>query len=225
LRKLLLLDVFAFQDTWWFIHLLQPFFLCVFLVVSGICCTFSRSNARRGLRMLAASAALTLVTWLASAVSGQDFYIFFNVLHVLAVGTLLVAGVERLEKCRGWSAAAVHVFLMALSSALIWLVSLIPDWPGPRSPWLLPFGIVAEGLPGMADYLPLIPWLGFFLLGAMIGRLAYGGRRTLYPGAPAWLTAASRPFEFIGRHSLLIYVLHQPVLLAVLFGLRGLGWL
>ena len=40
---------------------------------------------------------------------------------------------------------------------------------------------------------------------------------------PQWLVYLSWPFGFLGRHSLLVYVLHQPVLLAVLFGLRALG--
>jgi len=52
LRYIFGLDVFAWQESWWFINLLRPLFLNVFLVVSGISSSFSRSNTRRGLRLL-----------------------------------------------------------------------------------------------------------------------------------------------------------------------------
>jgi uncharacterized membrane protein len=225
LRYMLQLNVFAFQETGWFVHLLQPFFLNVFLVVSGICCTFSRNNTRRGLRLLAVALGLTVATSLISYFSQNDFYIFFNVLHVLAVGTLLYAGMTRPERSKGRPLAGIGISLLVLMAVLIWLASLLPYWSGARSAWLLPLGIVPDNMPGMADFLPLIPWLGFFLLGAVIGRLAYAGRKSLFPNPPIWLGRITRPFEFIGRHSLLIYALHQPILLAVLYGLRALGWL
>jgi uncharacterized membrane protein len=92
LRYLFALDVFAFQETWWFENLLRPTFLNVFLLVSGICCTFSRSNTRRGLRLLVVAIGFTAATSIVSWFSGLDFYILFNVLHLLAVGTLLYSG-------------------------------------------------------------------------------------------------------------------------------------
>ena len=223
LRYMLGLDVFAFQETWWFENLLRPVFLTVFLVVSGICCTFSRSNTRRGLRLLAVAVGFTAATSLASLASGIDLYIFFNVLHVLALGTLLYAGLTRPERRRGAVASRTDVALLLLAAILLWLGSLLPHWAGAGSVWLLPFGLLPSGMAGMADYLPLIPWLGFFLVGALIGRLAYASRCSAFPDAPALLLQASRPLEFVGRHSLLVYALHQPLLLAVLFALRAAG--
>ena len=223
LRYLYALDVFAFQETWWFENLLRPVFLNIFLIVSGICCTFSRSNARRGLRLLAFSLGLTAVTSAASWFSGLDFYVLFNILHLLAVGTLLYAALTGAELKWGQRLRRVDVLLLLLAAIIIWLSSLLPHWLPSGSYWLLPLGLYPENVTGMADYLPIIPWLGFFLVGALIGRQAYASRQTVFPGAPGWLLTISRPLEFLGRHSLLIYILHQAVLILILSGLRLLG--
>jgi uncharacterized membrane protein len=223
LRYIIGLDVFAFQESWWFENLLRPVFLNVFLIVSGICCTFSRSNTRRGLRLLSVALVFTVATTIAAQISGEDFYILFNVLHLLALGTLLYAGLTFAERRQDRRLVRVDVILLLLSSVLLWLAALLPHWQGSGSYWLLPLGLLPAGVVGMADYLPLIPWLGFFLVGALIGRQAYTGKQSVIPDAPSWLLTGSRPFGFVGRHSLLIYALHQPALLAILFTLRLAG--
>lgn len=250
LRYLFGLDVFAFQETWWFENLLRPTFLNVFLVVSGICCTFSRSNLRRGLRLLLVAAAVSVVSAILSLTMTIEVYVLFNVLHLLAIGTLLYAGLTRrelaacgqagnsLDPAAPPSAAAagrnqtaagqdprLDVILLVLTAVLLYAGSLIPDlqqrWGGN---WLtLPFGLLPASRPGMADYLPIIPWLGFFLVGALVGRRLYARCQTAFPGAPGWLLSATRPFEFIGRNSLWFYALHQPVLIGLLSGLRALS--
>lgn len=223
LRYLLSLPVFAFQESWWFIYLLQPFFLNVFVIVSGICCTFSKNNTRRGLRLLLVALALSVVTWAASIWTGYDFYIYFNVLHLLSTGILFYALLTRKERKTGHALSRVDVSLSLLSAAIIWGDSFLHLAEGRGSWWLLPIGLPPQMNQSMADYLPLIPWLGFFLTGALIGRTVYRERRTAFPGAPDWILKAGRPFAFLGRHSLVIYILHQPALLAVLFGLRAMG--
>jgi len=75
----------------------------------------------------------------------------------------------------------------------------------------------------MGDYLPMLPWLGFFFVGVIISRIGYRGKQTLFPDSPMAVRNAAKPFEWMGRNSLLIYLIHQPVLLAILFGLRYLG--
>jgi len=225
LRFLLKLDVFAFQETWWFDVLLQPFFLNIFLTVSGISCSFSRSNARRGLRLLLLASALSLVTFLASEWSTLNDYIFFNVLHVLAVGILLYAWITRMERRNRQGKDRVDVVLLIASVLLVWGASWLPvlQNAGYARWWLIPVGLVPEMTRTMTDYMPLVPWLGIFFLGTLIGRRLYVNRQTRFPNAPGWLLSAVMPVEWMGQHSLLIYVLHQPVLLAVLYGLRAAG--
>lgn len=220
LRYLLDLDVFMFQERWWFDALLRPVFLFVFLAVSGVCCTFSRSNARRGLRMALAALAFTLATTAIWRITGMELAIFFNILHLLALGTLLYAG---LEKVCGKKQALFDFILVALSAVLLWSGSILNYVPETDGYWLLPIGILPAGSVGMGDYMPIIPWLGFFLTGAVIGRLFYKSGTTLFSSAPDWLRKVSSPFAWTGKRALLIYIVHQPVLLLILYGLRSLS--
>lgn len=217
LRYLLELPVFAMQETAWFNNFLRPLFLCVFLVISGICCTFSRSNFKRGLRVGAAALVFTAATTIASLITHLDLYIFFNVLHLMAVGTLLYAWITRRDRGKG-----TDVLLVILTAVTIWVGTILPDSPV-NTYLLLPFGMLPASYPGMSDYLPLFPWLGFFLAGTLIGRLRYSDRCTAFPNAPVKLIRTFEPLMFMGRHSLGIYALHQPVLLAILYGLRAFG--
>jgi uncharacterized membrane protein len=80
-----------------------------------------------------------------------------------------------------------------------------------RFDWLLPLGIHTPFYASF-DYFPLLPWLGIFLAGAALGKSAYVAKRSLI--------RRRLPVSFInfaGRHSLLIYILHQPVILGVLY--------
>ena len=81
----------------------------------------------------------------------------------------------------------------------------------------MPIGFTIAGIPSQADYMPLFPWLGIFLLGCVIGRTCYKEKKTLFPSADKTMKAISRPVEFIGRHSLIIYLVHQPVVYGILY--------
>ena len=226
LRYILQIDIFAFLEEAWFLSLLRPFFVAVFLVVSGICCSFSRNNLKRGLRMLAASIALTTVTVTASNLLDTDLAIYFNVIHLVTVGTLLFAAMEWRDRRavakgrREWRLTAS----ILLASTLLYLGTVLPEFQDLASNWLLPLGLPSpENTRGMADYMPLIPWLGFFFIGAALGLILYGGRTTLFPGTPRVLVKTLGPLGFLGRHSLVFYLFHQPVILAILLLLRSAG--
>ena len=63
------------------------------------------------------------------------------------------------------------------------------------------------------DYYPLLPWAGLFLFGVALGKLRLGIQKA-HPGdQPVW----ARPFTAAGRRSLEIYLLHQPVLIGLLW--------
>ena len=78
---------------------------------------------------------------------------------------------------------------------------------------LMPLGIYSESFYS-ADYFPLLPHFGFFLLGAVLGRTVYARKESLLPK----INSRRLPIRFLcfcGRHSLLIYLLHQPILAAL----------
>lgn len=179
----------------------QHFFAGLFIVLSGTSSTLTRSNVRRGLRLLAVSLAVTAVTY----IFDPSEAVWFGILQLLAV-SILIFGVA-FEKARPLTCAAWGVFVLGLSAALHLLKKTVTI----PFDWLLPFGIHSPGYSSF-DYFPLIPWFGIFLIGAALGKSVYAPRKSLLP----WRL----PQTFVnaaGRHSLLIYIAHQPVILAVFY--------
>lgn len=181
--------------------LAQFFFAGLFVVLSGTSGTLSRNNVRRGLRLLAVSLLVSVATYIFDPAST----VYFGILQCLAASMLLY-GVA-FEKagpaaCAVWGAAVIglRAALPAVKQAL-----------AVRSDWLLPFGITGPSFSSF-DYFPLIPWLGIFLIGAALGKTVYASKRSLLP----W--RLPRTFvNFAGRHSLLIYIVHQPLIMGVLY--------
>ena len=76
----------------------------------------------------------------------------------------------------------------------------------------------------MPDYRPLLPWFGVVLIGLFFGKVLYArGKRVL--NLPRSTPALARPLAPLGRNSLFIYMVHQPVLIALLaiFGIIQFG--
>jgi uncharacterized membrane protein len=183
----------------------QYFFAGLFVVLSGMSSTLSRNNVRRGLKLLAVSLAVTVATYIFDPSS----VVFFGILQCLAFSMLIYGAA--FEKTGPASCAAWGAFVIGLGAALPALKKALAV----RFDWLLPFGIHSPSYSSF-DYFPLIPWFGIFLVGAALGKFAYASKRSLLP----WRL----PVTFVniaGRHSLLIYIVHQPVIMGVLYVLGG----
>jgi uncharacterized membrane protein len=181
--------------------LAQYFFAGLFVVLSGISSTLSRGNIRRALKLLAVALLVTAATF----VFDRSSTILFGILHCLAVCILIYGLVP--EKAGALACAAAGAAVIGLGVVLHVVLKGVPI----RTDWLLPFGIHSPALSSF-DYFPLFPWLGIFLIGAALGKSLYAARRSLIP--------VRLPATFVniaGRHSLLIYIVHQPVILAVLY--------
>jgi uncharacterized membrane protein len=179
----------------------QYFFAGLFIVLSGTSSTLTRSNLRRGLKLLVVSIAVTVVTYFFEPSSA----VWFGILQLLAFSILIFGAA--FERARPVTCMVCGVFILALGAAL----HLLKRGMTIRFDWLLPFGIHSPEYSSF-DYFPLIPWLGVFLIGAALGRSVYAPRQSLLP----WRL----PQTFVnaaGRHSLLIYIVHQPVILGILY--------
>ena len=157
---------------------------------------------RRGLWILAYGMALTVI----SLALGMGV-IAFGILHVIGVSVILAYPLLRFRLPNLF----LGLFLIAIGAYMM------AQDVSSETPWLLPFGVVPEN-PIMPDYSPLLPWFGVVLVGLFVGNVVYGGGKR-----PAGLTekapAATRPLVPLGRNSLFIYLIHQPVLVALLTGL------
>jgi len=179
----------------------QYFFAGLFVVLSGISGTLSRSNVRRGLKLLAVSLAVSVATYVFDPSSA----IYFGILQCLAISMLIYGAA--FEKAGPVVCAAWGALVIGLGAALPFLKRALAV----RFDWLLPFGIHSPSFSSF-DYFPLIPWFGIFLIGSALGKSVYASRRSLLP----W----PLPVTFVnaaGRHSLLIYIVHQPVIMGILY--------
>jgi uncharacterized membrane protein len=151
--------------------------------------------------IVAAATAITVATWYAF----PNSFIFFGILHCIAAATLLATPFIRKP---AWMAALIGAFIFALPFAFRAPFFDQPIW------WWTGLGTYD---PPSNDWRPFFPWVAFGLFGlaAMQAGLARG--------LPQWLVdwrahnPLSRLLVFGGRHSLAVYLVHQPVFLAILF--------
>lgn len=174
----------------------------IFLLLSGICVTLGSHPVRRGLIVLVCGLLFSAVTAGMYLLNFADrsLIIYFGVLHCLGCCMLLW---PLLRKLPNWPMAVLGVLIVTVGLYFNECVSV-------TFPWLIPFGLFPSNL-STSDYFPLLPNLGFFLIGAVIGRTLYARKTTLFPRVNA-RNILIRFLTACGRHSLWIYLLHQPVL-------------
>lgn len=178
----------------------------LFLLLSGICVTLGKRSVRRGLIVLGSGLLVSAVTfgmWKFFSYQ-KGIIIYFGVLHCLGVCMMLYP----LFKKSHWGVLlGVGAALVAAGFALMRVTFSFP--------WLIPLGLRPERFQS-SDYFPLLPYFGFFLLGAALGKTLYRNQTSLLPkGNPNNLIV--RFLTGCGRHSLWIYLLHQPVLSGLLY--------
>jgi uncharacterized membrane protein len=134
---------------------------------------------------------------------GNEFVVF-GILHMQGVVMLIAALAILLpvgaSAALGLVAIAIGLYLNTLS---------VPY------PWLIWLGITEQGR-GMVDYYPLLPWGGFALLGVALGMVVYRSGAALVGTTPLTTLLPIRALRFLGRHSLPIYLIHQPLILGLL---------
>ena len=159
-----------------------------------------RAFVTRLVRIVAAALLITIATWFAF----PDSFIFFGILHSIAAASVIGLIFLRLPALVTLAAAcAILVAPFYLRSALFDMPALW--WVG-----------LSKTLPRSNDYVPLLPWLAPFLAGMAMTQLAL---------AAGWLEklrgATDRGWKIAlataGRHSLAIYLLHQPLLFGLVF--------
>jgi uncharacterized membrane protein len=160
----------------------------------------------RGGKILGLGLMITVATYF---FIGRGFVIF-GILHLLGLSIILAYPFLRFNR-----------WLSLLAGLLVIAAGVMVDPLVVAYPWLVWLGIKQQGL-YMVDYYPVLPWFGLALLGIFAGYTLYpqGVRGFSLPNPAAFLPV--RALRFLGRHSLLIYVVHQPILIGLLIAL-GFG--
>lgn len=174
--------------------------VAAFVAIAGLSMHLAKLQGKdgvaRGMKIFLLGLAVTAVTfWFI-----PEAFVSFGVLHLIGfsiiLASLLAAGLP-----------AASLFFLSLAVIVLGFASA---GAVVETPWLFWLGFPPQGFQSV-DYEPLIPWFGVFLFGLAVGKAAFNKKSR---PSPAPLLA--KPLCFLGRHSLAIYLLHQPLLVAAL---------
>ena len=197
----------------------------MFIFLVGVSLTLSHSKAiemnmtkremclkyiKRGARIFSWGLAITLITWMFL----KDGVVVFGILHFIGVSVILAYPFLRLRP---------HNLLIGtgIIFAGVYLSDLVFDFP-----WLLWIGLKPHGFYSL-DYFPLFPWFGVTLFGIFVGNSLYPNCKRNFDLKDHTGYLAIRSFCLLGKSSLLIYLIHQPILIALLYllGFMDIGLL
>jgi uncharacterized membrane protein len=199
-----LIDGFAFHPVWLaFGRLLAGTFM--FLVGVSLVLAhrkglkFSRF-VRRVTMIGAAAISISLVTWIAF----PQTYIFFGILHAIAVSSLF--GVLFLN---------LPALLSLISGTGLLILPQFVKLELFNTRWLAWIG-VSSSPPPSNDFVPILPWAGLTLIGIFLAKIIYNKNGDSRSFPDLHNTKLTRILSWMGRNSLLIYLVHQPLLLVII---------
>jgi len=187
-----------------------------FILLVGISLTISYNRTRmqksgkalyrkylaRGMRIFSLGLLITLVTWI--FLPGGT--ILFGILQFIGVSIILSFLLVEHPKM-------ALILSLALVSAGAYLQNFTFNFP-----WLLWLGFPPSDFYTF-DYFPLLPWLGVTFLGIFLGNLFYPRGTRRFKIKEGYNFFLAKNLCFLGRHSLIAYLVHQPILILVLWTL------
>ncbi len=199
------LEEYGYSDQlhWW---TLATIVAGSFLFLTGASLYFAHSEeirwrlwGRRLVIIVLAALAITVATRFVT----PESYVFFGILHMIAIASIACLAFLRSP---WWlaAAAAAAIFLIDEFIAVEWLNAFALSWLG--------LGSVA---PVTSDFRPVFPWLAPALLGLGAAKVCHQAGWLPVLATPRFEGRSGSIVRLIGRHSLVYYLLHQPVLFAL----------
>lgn len=210
-----------------------PIAVATFVLLCGISTGLSRNNLLRGLRLFAVAYAITFVLTFSDLVFYTRMAINFGVLHTLAYSILiytLTTGNSSKIKLFNHDDVTITLQEVMLSVMAICAICVTIGYSVPlKSDSLFPvydsigkvsfsqyyhFALgIKRDLLLSTDYIPLLPWLGVFCIGCILSIRLYPDKKSLFESRNSLSTSF---ISKIGRKSLLVYIVHQPIIYLVL---------
>ena len=180
--------------------------LFIFPAGVALAIAYSRGKAMsgfmlRGLKLFGLGMVITLLSWLVI----PEEYVQFGILHFFGIAFILAPFFLRFRYVNlilGVALMALGLYLLAnwIYVDFRWLL------------WLMPYSFRT------LDYWPLVPWFGLFLLGMFAGKMLYpDGHRGF--NIPEISNPVASAVMLLGRHPLLVYIVHLPILVGILLAL------
>lgn len=181
----------------------------IFLCLIGVCCSFSRNNLKRGLKLFIGAMILTGATFVMSLVmQDRDITITFSVLHCAALALFLIGILEKFTKNK-WVYWAISI-VMIVFGLIFYKDANFESYKNSNFFQMLLDQILGTKQYG-ADCMPFLLYGGQVFVGVFIGKLFYEKRESLIKK-----DYSNNVVTFIGRHSLSMYILHQVVIFLLL---------
>ncbi len=172
----------------------------IFLVGVSLALVYYRKNFgfldyfKKGSIVFGFGLLITLITWLFI----REGTIIFGILHFIGISIILGSLFLRFKELN-------LVFGGILIGLGFYIKNFVVNYP-----WLVWLGLRFNNFYTL-HYFPLLPWFGVILLGIYSGKLLYPkGKRRFN------INLENKYLSFLGRHSLVIYLLHQPILILVI---------
>lgn len=160
---------------------------------------------RRWGKLVAAAALVTAATYAAF----PAYFVYFGILHSIAASSLI---------------GLLFLRLPAAVTALAGIAIIVASYHLPSDTFnapLLRFLGLATLPAETVDFEPIFPWAGPFLLGMAAARIA--SHLNLWPALTLPDLSLVRALAWPGQHSLLIYLIHQPVLMGLIWATTQLS--
>ena len=177
-----------------------------FLFLTGASLYLAHSDEIRwrpwGRRLVIIAAAALAVTAVTRFVTPES-YVFFGILHMIAIAS--IAGLAFL-RAPWWltAAAAAAIFVIDEFVTIEWMNAFSLIW----------LGLGSVG-PVSSDFRPVFPWLAPPLLGVAAAKMCHRAGWLQALAMPSFEGRPGTAIRFIGRHSLVYYLFHQPALFAL----------
>lgn len=186
-------------------------YICIsFISIAGICIPYSKTPLKHGIIVLACGVVISLVTYAYM----PEMFIVFGILHLIGISILLYIILKRpIERMNNIAGFIISVILALITwnvmNGYIGFGDLTLSLPIPETNSLAPLGITTSSF-SSADFFPLLPYFFVFTAGVFLSDWV---KRW-----PLWTRKTHiRPLQFVGQHTLLIYLAHQPIILSCLY--------
>ena len=204
-------------DSWF--DIIRDIFAGAFMFISGMSSRYSRNNAKRGIQCFFIGMVITFIF----AFFAPDAPILFGILHFMGISMMMDGVWEGIfKKVPAPVGIAVCAVLFLLTRGIMY------GWLGPcegvgiklpdflyQAKLLFPLGFRSPDFQSM-DYFPLLPWFFVFLAGTYLGEYAVNDKMPAF-----FYKTHIKALAFIGKYTLWIYVLHQPIAMGIFLLIFG----
>lgn len=185
---------------WGYDYLIGNISAVLFMVLCGVSTNFSKNNLKHGVFVFGCAMSLTLFTHLLDFFANTSLSINFGILHLLGIGIIIIHFIKNLK-----------IIWVSIFTVICYFMPFVLKQISLPGNWLFAIGIHNNKFYS-ADYYPLFPYLAYILLGLILGKILYKNKKSLFN-----FTLPDNPISFIGRNSLIFYIIHQPIFLLILF--------